>query len=265
MRLFSEGDFRWELNLRRGDAEAFFAPAAVSKELLTEKQRWLDESSKLYLAETSRAQPLVSELWDLALSWRHVSVPDARSRDLRELARRWEPDLLLMDRETLSVAAGCVCFPSSWDLRRAIGRRVSDVHEIVPRLNHQVGPQIERFLTQLQPGKAFCRENWSLTRTSDRNYHPALQRCRLDDAVTIQELHLRVEQQVFTALHSGLLMGIRIAICPLKDLAAIPQVWRNFRDKLRTMPDDVAIYKSMHAARGRIIHEMDRFESSLDG
>ncbi|NNC89626.1 MAG: DUF3445 domain-containing protein [Akkermansiaceae bacterium] len=257
--LFVPGEFGWTFRMRPGDAESFFAPQDESGRLLAEKRKWLDADGGLYTAVTPPGEPLVAALWDLAREWGHVSRPEDGSRSLLELARRWEPDILLVDAETVTVAAGCVCFPSSWSLQSAAGKRVHEVHGLVPRLNAQIGGKIDRFLSRLQPGKAYRRENWGVTRSPERNYHPDLGRPRLDATVTLGELFLRVEQQVFTSLPGGVLMGIRIETCPLADLAADPEAWNAFAEKVRTMPDDVAVYKGMLSAQDAIVREMEKF------
>ena len=256
-RLFSDTGFAWEFRMRPGDAEGFFAPTDAGGSLLAETNKWLDADEKLYTAVTPAGKALVEAAWDAALGWGHVEDPGEGGRDLAGLARRWEPDILLLDHATMSVAAGCVCMPSSWDLRHAAGKPLHAVHDLVPRLNPEIGKQIGRFLARVQPGKAFCRENWSLTRSAERNYHPRLGRPRLDETVTLDELFLRVEHQLFTGVPEGVLMGIRIEVCRLAELAADPEVWRITMEKIRTMPDDVAAYKSMDTARDAIVRVME--------
>jgi len=258
-RLFSSGEFAWTFRMRAGDAESFFAPQDKTGALLAEKRRWLDEMPELFLATTPSGESLVNTLWEMAITWGHVRNPENGGRDLMSLMRQWEPDVLLMDQETMAIAAGCVCMPSSWSLHHAVGKRVHDIHGMVPQLNPQIGEKIDRFLTQLQPEKAFCRENWSFTRTSDLNYHPQLKRRILDDSLNIDEVFLRVEHQLFTKISGGVLMGIRIENCPLTDIASDPEAWRNVAEKIRTMPDDIAAYKSMTTARSAIVREMEKF------
>ncbi|MEZ6065150.1 MAG: DUF3445 domain-containing protein [Planctomycetaceae bacterium] len=257
--LFAAGGFRWGLNLRRGDAAAFFAPSDRSGALLAEKRQLLDLRPDLYLATAPISAPLITELRQLVADWSRV--PSAAQTgdlpaDLTAMALHWEPDVLLMDRATLSLAAGCVCFPSSWDLRRAIGKTVDRVHDLVPQLNSQIGPQITRFLAELRPGKAFLRENWSLTRTADRNYHPELGRQRLEPDVPLTEVWLRVERQLFTGLPTGGLMGLRIEVCPLLDVANDRSAWIGLRETLRTMPLEVACYKSLADAQAVLVRQM---------
>ena len=255
-RLFAEGGFSWSFRMRPGDARGFFAPQDDDGFVLAEKRATLDAHPDRYVAFTTDAQPLIDAVIDLAVSWGHIA-PDT-PRDLLHLARLWQPDILLMDAASMSLVAGCVCMPSSWSLTHTLGKPVHAIHDAVPRLNPQIGGQIDRFLLRIPPGKAFLRENWSLTRTADFNYHPDLKRRKLDASVAIEELFLRLEHQLFTSIPGGVLMGIRIETCPLADLAADPVVWRNLTEIIRTMPDDVATYKSMLAARDPLAALMSR-------
>lgn len=260
--LFSGGEFDWAFQMRLGNAESFFAPSDDDGALLAEKRAWLDTRPELFTAITPHGAGLVAETWEQALSWRHAIVPEDGKRDLPGLARQWEPDVLLLDHETMSFAAACVCFPSSWSPVHAVGKPLLEVHGIVPRLNPAIGKKIERFLRQLQPGKAYCRENWGFTRTAEMNYHPDLRRQPLDETVTMGELHLRIEHQLFTGIPGGVLMGIRIETCPLAELAADPAALRAVAEKVRSMPEDVAAYKGLRSARDAMLREMRKVEAT---
>lgn len=256
-RLFAPGGFEWAFRMRKGEAASFFARQDESGLLLKQRSQQLDENLERYLACTAEGEKLVEQTWELALGWEQVVATERD--DLKSLSKQWEADLLFMDRATGTVAAGAVCFPSSWDLRHAIGKTLDEVHGVVPRLNPQIGEMIRRFLEKLEPGKSYCRENWSFTRSDELDYHPDLNRPRLDDSLTLGEVHLRIEHQLFTGLPDGVLMGIRIETTPLKDLAQDAVVWKTTAEKLRTMPDDVAVYKSMDAAIPAMLREMEGY------
>jgi hypothetical protein len=258
--LFSEGGFDWSFQMRLGDAASYFAPHHGGS-LLAEKRAWLDARPELFTAVARHGEELIAATWDQALAWGHVSPPADGKRDLSNLARQWEPDILLLDHETMSFAAACVCFSSSWSPAHTVGKSLDEVHAMVPQLNPRIGEKIARFLRQLQPGKAYRRENWGFTRTAEMNYHPELHRQRLDETVTIGELHLRVEQQLFTGIPGGVLMGIRIETCPLAELSTDPVAWQAVAEKIRTMPDDVAAYKGMGTARAAMLEEMQKLTS----
>ena len=261
-KLFASGDFEWAFRMRSGDAREFFAPQDESGALLAEKNRALDAAPDRYVTALPEAAPMIEHLWSMAEEWQHLSTAPTGPRDLVHLARHWEPDVLLMESSTMNVVAGAVCMPSSWELRHAVGKTVQAVHDIVPRLNPQIGDKIGTFLRQIPPGKAFRRENWSFTREPENNYHPALQRRKLDETITIEEIHLRVEQQIFCHIPGAVLMGLRIQHCPLTDLATDAEIWCHLAQKIRTMPDDVADYKSMLRARDPMVEVMDRYQST---
>jgi hypothetical protein len=256
-RLFSEGGFAWSFRMRPGDARTFFAPQDEGGNILPEKRRALLEHPTRYCAATPAAPPLIDALCGMAASMGLLAA-DA-PRDLRHIAGFLEPDILLMDSATMVLVAGCVCMPSSWSLGHAIGKPMHAVHDVVPRLNPQIGDKIGQFLNRIPQGKAFLRENWSLTRTPDHDYHPDLGRPRLDSDVTPDDIFLRIEHQLFTALPGGILMGLRIETCPFAALAADPVVWRNLTEIIRTMPDNVAGYKGMRAARDPLVERMLRY------
>ena len=163
---------------------------------------------------------------------------------------------MLVDQETMAMVAGVVCFPSSWDLRTAIGKPVFGVHKVVPQLNEQIGTKVDRFLKGIRGGKSYARMNWSLTRTNELNYHPELSRRKLDETVTLEELFLRIEHQLFCEVKGGILMGLRIEPVRLIELAEEPDVWNALQDKIRTMPEDVAKYKGMLSAKDVIVEAM---------
>lgn len=256
-RLFAPGGFEWAFRMRKGEAESFFAPQDETGNLLQERKTRLRNDPQRYSASTPAGDALVRQVWDLALKLKQVDEGDAQ--DLLTLSQQWEADLLMMDRDTKKVAAGAVCFPSSWDLSHAIGKTLNEVHGQVPRLNPQIGEMIDRFLEKLEPGRSYCRENWSFTRSAELDYHPDLKRPRLDESLTLDEVFLRMEHQLFTGLPDGVLMGIRIETCPLKDLAENAEVWGTVREKIRTMPDDVAKYKSMETAIPTLLKVMDSY------
>lgn len=253
---FRPGEFRWNLGVRGADAEAFFTPQDSSGKLLGQKRAALLSRPELYLSETPAAQPLVDAAWELAMDWGHALEPEG-PRTLAALAQMWEPDLLLVARENLEMVAGAVCFPSSWDPRGAVGKPVFDVHGVVPGLNGQLGDKVEKFLGSLTAGKAYARMNWSLTRSEELDYHPGIGRRKLDGTVTLEELHLRIEHQLFCAVGDGVMMGLRIEPIPLLHLTAEVDIWEGLREKVRTMPEDVARYKGMESAREAILGAMD--------
>lgn len=242
-RLFQKHEFDWSFRMRPGNARAFFADTEDGGSILREKQSSLMTHPGRHLGETPAAAPLVSQLAALMQSW-GLAMPSDPS-DFASLARMVEPDIMLMDAATKSLAAACVCMPSSWDLRHALGKPVHAVHDVVPQLNEKIGSHIDRFLGSIPIGKSFCRENWSITLSPERNYHPALNREKPTPATPPLDLFLRLEHQLFTALPDGVLMGIRIHTTPFAEIHRDPETWHSLTEIIRSMPDDVAHYKGM--------------------
>ncbi|MES2707078.1 MAG: heme-dependent oxidative N-demethylase subunit alpha family protein [Verrucomicrobiota bacterium] len=134
------------------------------------------------------------------------------------------------------------------------GLGVAAIHTAVPGLNASLGRSIDTLLARLTPGSAWFRHNWGLSRSAERNQHPSRSLPRLDAGVTLEEVHLRVEHQALVALpeSGGILFAIRIASHPLTDVRRDPEASSRLVRALRTMPADVAAYKGLADARGRI-------------
>ncbi len=244
--------------MRRDEPGSFFSRHDPSGHLLARRNHWLTTRPELCLATTEWIEPLVDETWKLALEWGQVLESEG-GMTLENLARQWEADLIFLDSETFTLAGGCVCFPSNWNLQESTGRTLGEVHGRVPGLTEQIGEKIDRFLQKLPAGQAFLRENWGLTRTNHLNYHPQLNRPRLDENVALDEVFLRIEHQAFVRLESGVLLGVRIEPVSLMTLLnEFPETASRLRRKLETMPEDAAVYKGLERARSRIVTMLDR-------
>lgn len=234
--------------MRRDEPESFFAQHDLSGDLLKQRQIWLNESPELCLSRSEECEILLKEIVTTGHKW---GLLDRRTNPhLGEIGRQWEADILLLHAESFVVAGGCVCFPSSWNLQEATGKTLNEVHGIVPKLNEQIGKKIVRFLKRVPEGQAYLRENWGLTRTNELNYHPTLCRLRLEGPTSLDEVFLRIEHQAFVRLPSGILMGIRIEPVPIPEvIEKAPETALRLAGQLRTMPTEVAEYKSLAAAK----------------
>lgn len=199
---------------------------------------------------------LVNELAGLMASWGIIPKSDAKNPDLQSLSLKLEPDILLVDAQSLSLVAASVCMPSSWSLRHNMGKPVQAVHAAVPKLNERIGQHIDRFLRSIPAGKSFCRANWSITPTDDLDYHPDLDRPRPKRDAPVDDLYLRLEHQLFTSIRGGILMGIRIEPVPFSEVREDVKAWENLAATIRTMPDDVATYKGMLDYRDSLAERM---------
>jgi hypothetical protein len=116
------------------------------------------------------------------------------------------------------------------------------VHGPIPRLNSEIGAQIDRFFTRLPSDRAVQRFNWSVTP------HPHfLSRDHWDVSDESSELWYRAERQSLRRLpQSGAIaFTIRVHLCSLEALApiegALESLWRAIDDA----PRDLQKYKGL--------------------
>ncbi len=115
--------------------------------------------------------------------------------------------------------------------------------------------QINAFLAKLQPGVSWERENWGLSADTELNHHPSRNLKKLDATATLDQTWIRLERQLFYKLpESGaILFGIRVSHHNAAELAKEPEAAARFARALETMPEDVAVYKGIGAARGALL------------
>lgn len=250
-RLFQDGDFRFSFGVRSVDVPSFFAPTDLNSELLSERCRWLENYPDRHLLMNPAALPLVEEVCQLAKEWGTVA---AAPNDLRSLGELWEPDIVLLNENATGqfvMHAGVVCFPSAWAPETKLGKSVHEIHAPVPTLNRDLGERIDKFLGNIKPGAVWERNNWGLSRSSERNQHPALDTPVLVPPFTAEESWVRNEDQVLVRLPEtgGLLFGIRIVNISLAEVKQYPETAAGLRHAIATMPEEVAEYKNVTNAR----------------
>ncbi len=87
------------------------------------------------------------------------------------------------------------------------------------------------------------------------NQHPSQNTPRLSPPLRVDEVSLRVENQIFFRLPQtgGLLFGIRIQNISLAEVKQWPAAAHGLVRALRIMPEEIARYKSLAPARDAII------------
>jgi hypothetical protein len=267
--LFPEADYRHRMRFQQGTIAGFFGATEKNRALLSERGRWLNHDPSGCVAALPEAESLLAEATQLLRSEGVVAADDDQfpsgasqlCEKLQALGRTLEPDLLFLRNEGnhFRLMAGCVCFPSSWSLAEKIGRPLEFIHDVVPSLNEQLAQPITAFLAKMQPGTAWLRSNWGLSRSPELNQHPARNLPKLDALVDLENVWVRIEEQALVSLPAarGVLFGIRIAVYPLPHMKRNEELARRFCRALRTMPEPMVSYKNLTVARKRILELMD--------
>lgn len=181
-----------------------------------------------------------------------------------------QEDLILMRRDDSGwrLAAGSLCFPSSWLLVEKFGRPLQEIHAPVPGFGPGTRPAelINRMFDGLQ-GQAVERFNWSI-QADDALYHPLSNVERIDratnrpsrfpDGDVNAHAFIRVERQTLRKLpvSRDILFTIRIHLDPLKVLARHPDratLAASFAEQLLALDEAQLDYKGMTADRDRLI------------
>jgi hypothetical protein len=264
---FPDEDHRFYMRFDRGTMAEYFRPADAKAEVLAERCHWLRTNPHSYYMDIRpEGVPLLEET--IALADREnalssqtrtaLSIPASPQDRCRLLGEGWEPDYVLLNQGTdglFRVCAGCVCFPSSWDLSEKMGHPMEFVHAPVPGLNSVLGKQITAFLDKMKPGLTWERVNWSLSRSADLNLHPKRGLPRLDSATPPAEIHLRIEHQALVKLPAsqGVLFGIRILDFPMPKVKEDAIISKRLARALATMEERVAVYKGLASSRESVV------------
>ncbi|KAA3452072.1 DUF3445 domain-containing protein [Mesorhizobium sp. SARCC-RB16n] len=181
-----------------------------------------------------------------------------------------QEDLILMrrDEDGWRLAAGSLCFPSSWSLTEKFGKPLQQIHAPVPGFGPGTRPAdlINRMFDGLQ-GQAVERYNWSI-QSGDALYHPLSNVERIDRATSrptrfpdgdVQaHAFIRVERQTLRKLPASrdILFTIRIHLDPLAVLARHPDratLAASFAAQLDALDIAQLDYKGLTSDRDRLI------------
>ncbi len=247
--LFPDQDFEFRFGAKPGNAVNFFADTTDNASLITARGKALEESTEQCLFENPAAAEAMAE----CLEWAGLEEVGCR-----ELALHWEPDFLILlpdENGRFVFRAGAVCFPSSWRPEEKIGLPVHAIHSPVPTLNEKLGTHIDKFLARLEPGKAWERSNWGLSRSAELNQHPTRDIPRLAPPFAADEAWIRIEDQVLYRLPKtqALLFGIRLVNVSLAELKKFPDAQAGLHRAIATMPEDIADYKNVTDGREHLL------------
>jgi hypothetical protein len=202
--------------------------------------------------------------------------PTPTARDIQDRPPLWrasllvQEDLILMRRgeDGWRLAAGSLCFPSSWSLAEKFGKPLHRIHEPVPGFGPGTRPAalINRMFDGLQ-GQAVERYNWSI-QADDALYHPLSNVQRIDratnrptrfpDGDVNAHAFIRVERQTLRKLpvSRDVLFTIRIHLDPLRVLARHPDraaLAASFAAQLAELDEAQLDYKGLTCDRDRLV------------
>ncbi len=194
---------------------------------------------------------------------------DADQAPLRTASLIVAEDLILMRRgdDGWRLAAGSLCFPSSWSLVEKFGKPLQHIHAPVPGFGPgtRSADLINRMFDGLQ-GQAVERYNWSI-QAGSALYHPLSGQQRIDratgrptkfpDGDIDGRAFIRVERQTLRKLpvSKDILFTIRIHMDPLKVLERHPDraaLAESFAAQLEAMDEAQLDYKGLTADRDRL-------------
>ena len=263
---------------------------ATFDDQLAEKQRlYATLPDKVFVAEpdTYEAQ---REVLDLLVEHLPKRFPDRYSADessilvnsrpvpiddvtapLRTASLLVQEDLILMRRGDLGwrLAAGSLCFPSSWSLSEKFGKPMHEIHQPVPDFGPgtRMADLIARMFDRLQPGNPVQRFNWSL-QSGDALYHPLSNEGRIDRAVDpiskfpggeiAAHAFIRVERQVLRRLPmtGDIAFSVRIYTDPIAALQNLPDganAANRLADRLEALAPEQLQYKGMVSKKAALV------------
>ena len=257
LRLLPDADFRLPMNLRAGDAVRFWSRSDEAATVLAERARWIAETPQRHLVFLDQAGEAVRE----AIAWLgHVT--DTPFADAAAAGGGVEPDWVLLSGDAergFPVLGGAVVFPSGWGLDEKLGHPLAEVHRPVPGLEPAIGGSIATFLQRLAPEAEWERDNWGLSADCSLNHHPAQSIVRMTAAATLGTTWMRLERQFLIRLPRTrtILFGIRVTNHRLDHLVnEFPVLVPRLIRLLTTLPDSMAAYKGLQAARGPLAEQL---------
>lgn len=177
-------------------------------------------------------------------------------------ARLVQDDLVLMRRGDTGwrLVAGCVCFPSSWQVREKFGRPVDQIHAPVPGFGPGTRPAelIARMFDNLPPSRLVIRWNWSLY-GDDALPHPLPSPVpRFGGGPSAEHVFLRTERQTMRKLpvSGDILFAVRIGVDPLEALERHPdraRIGAALIAQLEALTPTQLEYKGMTADKDRLL------------
>lgn len=221
-----------------------------SQDQRIEKQKLFDERLDEVWCDNGQCTDAQIEAFETICNALNLTAtPSPNDPPLLQAAKLVQDDLVLMQRTDQGwvLAAGAVCFPSSWNLQEKFNKPLHVVHEAVPGF----GPQsrnaelIARMFDNLAVKKPIMRGNWGILPDAEL-FHPTPHYMpdRFEDYATLTFRHER--QTLLKLEHTGvILFTIRISLLPLAEIRSNEILRTSFEKQIETMTLDEIRYKAI--------------------
>ncbi|WP_442582320.1 heme-dependent oxidative N-demethylase family protein [Mesorhizobium sp. ASY16-5R] len=241
------------------------------------QQEVLDLAATHLSTHAARLFPLPAE--QAALAQRLRQAAETGHAPLRTASLLVQEDLILMRRSEAGwrLAAGSLCFPSSWSLLEKFGHPLQDIHKPVPAFGPgtRMAELINRMFDSLKVEQPVLRWNWSIQANRDL-YHPlsniertarAEQRPSKFPNGEVEAAVIRVERQTLRKLpvSGDILFTIRIHLDPLTVLRGHPDravLAKSFAEQVAAMEEAQLDYKGLTADRQGLVERLEEIAAS---
>ena len=184
-------------------------------------------------------------------------------------ARLVQEDLIIMlppnkEQKGWWLAAGCLAFPSRWNLKDKYKKTMDAIHAPVPFYKDQLKTPTNRFFDQMPFDDIFARRNWSLHDTPSLRQDGTksiVENTKINSKNAGERLWLRVERQTLRKLKGtgAILFTIRIHIRPLKQLKNFKGVAKRLSKALSALPAEMQAYKQTNNFSDSVKEYLDQF------
>lgn len=183
---------------------------------------------------------------------RLVEVPPEH-RHLEAVALAIAEDVVVVDASGRVLWAH-VCAPSGWDPGVAAGRWLAELHGPVPAAERlrAASTALARAIVTAGP---HVRWVWGLTDDPAAAHHPRFRGPATTARGEVAALTFRAERQTTLPVpgHGLGVFLIRVHRAPLGAVAATPQRRTRLAAAIRSLPDDLAVYKGVTARRDDLL------------
>lgn len=161
-----------------------------------------------------------------------------------------QEDMCVLERaeDGYRLTAGCVAFPSNWNLAEKMGQPIRAIHDPVPGFDPVLAAPVDRFFERLAAGHLVMRFNWLIHDTPELHQ---VDRAPDDTPIATDEvgerLWLRVERQTLRRLPrtGAVLFTIRTHVHPIGAAITTREAAHALAGALRAVAPALWTYRRM--------------------